>query len=82
MPTAPTGSPETRDESLTQTVDALPRLSPRSLKDSVDAADAGPGRYLTVDDGGDRDGQFGIDSHEAKLMHRKERALALMCGRP
>jgi len=55
MPTAPPpGASETRDESLTQTVDALPRLSPRSLKDSVDAADAGPGRYLTVDDGGDR----------------------------
>ena len=53
MPTAPPGAPETRDESLTQTVDALPRLSPRSLKDSVEAADAGPGRYLTVEDGGE-----------------------------
>ena len=44
--------PRTRDPSLRQTVDALPRLSPRSLKDSVDAANASPGRYLTVDDGG------------------------------
>lgn len=44
---------ETR-EALTQTVDALPRLSPRSLKDSVEAADAGPGRYLTVEDGDEK----------------------------
>jgi pSer/pThr/pTyr-binding forkhead associated (FHA) protein len=54
MPTAPTGVPAAPDESLTQTVDALPRLSPRSLRESVEAAGAGPGRYLTVEDGGDR----------------------------
>jgi pSer/pThr/pTyr-binding forkhead associated (FHA) protein len=54
MPTAPTGVPESLDESLTQTVDALPRLSPRSLRDSVAAADARPGRYLNVEDGEDQ----------------------------
>lgn len=54
MPIAPPGRPPTGDDALTQTVDALPRLSPKSLKESIGAADAGPGRYLTVEDDGDR----------------------------
>src|SRR6478735_3775705 len=70
MPTAPPpGASETRDESLTQTVDALPRLSPRSLKDSVDAADAGPGRYLTVDDGvSRRHALLAVRAHGARIL--------------
>jgi pSer/pThr/pTyr-binding forkhead associated (FHA) protein len=54
METATRPDPPTREESLTQTVDALPRLSPRGLRNSVEAAGAGPGRYLTVEDGGER----------------------------
>lgn len=54
MPIAIPPAPQTRDEAPTTTVDALPRLSPRSRKESVDADQAGPGRYLTVEDGEER----------------------------
>ncbi len=54
MPIAPPQKATTGDDALTQTVDALPRLSPKSLKESVEAAAAGPGRYLTVEADGDR----------------------------
>jgi pSer/pThr/pTyr-binding forkhead associated (FHA) protein len=54
MPIARPPGPATRDEELTQTVDALPRLSPRSRKESIEAEHAGPGRYLTVEDGDER----------------------------
>ena len=54
MPTAPPSVPDTGADAHTQNIDALPVLSPRSLKDSVEAAGAGPGRYLTVEDGAER----------------------------
>jgi pSer/pThr/pTyr-binding forkhead associated (FHA) protein len=54
MPIAIPSPAATRDAAPTTTVDALPRLSHRILRDSVDAEHAGPGRYLTVEDGDER----------------------------
>jgi pSer/pThr/pTyr-binding forkhead associated (FHA) protein len=43
-----------RDEAPTAVLEALPQLSPRSLREAVDAEGPAPGRYLVVEGHGDR----------------------------